>query len=262
MYVKFPILMLLSSEMLLNQLSELMTLDPYRAEYYAFKAILLMGKRNVPSAYECVLEGIRVAGNNVPPILGGLKNDLESQLLYMALHPAIQHYKKEEFGRSLKALGKVDNRFKECVEYRLFESYLRQFPAGGLMGKLGASKKISEVKMGGSLDDRGKLQALIVKDEIQIAQQHMNQGDFAGAENILFTALQYTPEYPFVCFLTAACRFRQFNDAFQNQRLPDIDTILSELDTTHYLRQAGDRRYESACAGTASLAGRTGDRFL
>ncbi len=238
-YVKFPILMLLSANMLFNQLSELMQLDPSRAEYYAFKAILLMGQRNPAAAYECVLEGIRVAGHNVPSILNGLKNDLESQLLYMALHPAIEHFKKEEFGRALRALGKVDDRYKGTTEARLFEAYLRQFSTGGLLGRLGSSKKISEVKMAGSPADREKLQSLIVRDEVQVAQQHMNQGDFTGAERILFTALRYVPEYPFLSFLTAACRFRQFNDAFQNQRLPDIDTVLSELDTTRqFARQA------------------------
>ncbi|MBN2202412.1 hypothetical protein JW777_10690 [bacterium] len=231
-YLKFPILMMISANILFTQLTELMQLDPQRAEYYAFKAIVLRGQRNVPAAYECVLEGIRIAGDRVPPILTGLKNDLESQLLYLALQPAIQHFKKEEFGKSLKALGKADDRFKGTVEYTLFDAYLRQFSAGGLLGRLGGSKKIADVKMGGSLDERKKLQSLIVRDEILVAQQHMNRGNFAGAEQVLMSALQVTPDYVFLCFLLAACRFRQFNDAFQKQRLPDIDTILSELEKT------------------------------
>ncbi|MBN1894609.1 tetratricopeptide repeat protein [bacterium] len=235
LYIKFPILMVINADRLLSQISEMMRLDPQRPEYYAFKAIILMERQKVPEAYDSVQEGIRIAGNNVPPILKGLKANLESEMLNLAFRPAILLFKKGEYDKSRKTLGKIEDRFKGTPEYRLFDAYLKKFSGSFL--KLGSRKKISDVRMDGAQEDRNRLQFLIARDEIALSQKHMGLGDYVGAERILVSALQFVPDFPYVCFLIAGCRFRLFNAAFAKHKLPDIDTILSELERTRHFAQ-------------------------
>lgn len=236
-YVKFPFLFLLNNKNILGNISSLLQYDPYCPDYYAFKAIVLNMGQKFFEAYACIEEGIRVSGNVVSSLLTGLKKSTEDQMLYSAMVPAIHQFKSKQFEKAKKELLKVDDRIKVMEEFQLLEKYLKKITGGGFLGMFGGRKKIEDVKMDGTKEEKEKLQSLIVRDELNISQAAIKNQDFASAELILYAAYPFAPDLPILCFLLAGCRFRLFNDRLFTGRIGNIDNGIKELNETRKFAQ-------------------------
>jgi tetratricopeptide (TPR) repeat protein len=227
---KFPILIFQSlldgPAQIIAAISEFLILDPSCADYYGFKAILLMETGQPMEAYQCVKQGISTVGDSNSKLLQELRDNLQNQVLYLLMLPSIRLYKSEEFDKARKELEKIDFQFRTTEEYLLFAAYLKKF-SGGFLG-LG-KKKLGEVIMDGAPRDRWKVQEFIVRENITMATVALNNRNLKHAQKILEEAFIFAPEYPYLSYLLAGCIYGQVANAVLTGKMPEIDTAIQML---------------------------------
>jgi tetratricopeptide (TPR) repeat protein len=215
---------------LLKHLLEFRDLDPDCEEYTFFAAMMLLEQEKIEEAYECVEAWTRAARGRAPTLLAGLKSHLESRLLQNSLRPVFQQMKRQDYSGARRRMAAVDARLKAHHDYQLLDAYLQKLEGGGFFSRLlWRGKAMAEVPVTGSLADRIRLQDLIIREEIELAQKHMQEGNAQGAEAAVNKALGFMPDNPYASYLKAGHRVSRVGAMFVGGKLRDFDEAQNDL---------------------------------
>ena len=212
-------------------LIRLIALDPEFSFYYYFHAIIQMETNRIREAYDSIQTGMKLAKGDERRNLEPLALEIGRRLTALLLDPAIAHFRKGDYAKALKALSNIQMPFRSAKEAVLFESYLKQLSRGGVLGVFGKKKQATDVKMGGTVQERDSLQSLFVKQEITAALILLRRNQLNEAETVLYKGLSLAPDYTFIHFLIGVCKHKKGGIRLVTGRLGNIGDTISDLQT-------------------------------
>jgi hypothetical protein len=176
-----------------------------------------------------------------------MAQQIRRQLVGPKLAGAVEAFKRGNYRLAQQEVEKLPREMRSIQVVEDFKDYLGQL--------IRRKQKAQALAPTGPFERVDALYFLLARKEVKQAEELLGRKDAPAAERVLTHALTFVPRFPFVNFLYAVSIYYSVIDRLTKQKDPDLDRLLSRLDSAASASQIAitDREIKQARELTVAI---------
>ena len=243
-----------------SRLQSIIPLIPEEPIYPFMLSGTLMMDNRLDEALEVIDRALTAVSKDQADRLRQLRAEIGKRQVAVALKGVVVNIRAERYAEARKTLNALDKALRKNTLWKIFDNYLKDIGCGGILGRMFGGTKPSKaaVPRGGSDEEIDQFYLMICAVDVQNAQKHIAQKNYAQAVSVLLPVLEkWAPVFPYANYLCSVAIYFQLKQAFISGEVPDLDSAIADLEKGQRMALIGsqDLRIEDVKNLSAALEG-------